>query len=270
MTNRRPAVAGQFYPGDPAALKNDLQLLTGGGTPPQEPRAVALMVPHAGYMYSGRVAGVTYTAARLASRIVILCPNHTGVGEPIALYDEGAWDTPLGAVPVDAPLARAILEGCGAARVDAAAHRGEHALEVQLPFLQHLLGRFSFVPICIGTLRLPVLLDLGRAVAAALAAAPAETMVIISSDMSHYLPADVAEKRDRRALDRLLALDPEGLHRIVLDEDISMCGIAPATAGLQAARLLGARSARLVAYSNSGETTGDFSSVVAYAGVVVV
>jgi hypothetical protein len=270
MNIRRPAVAGQFYPGDPAALRDDLQRLTGGRTPPPEPRALALMVPHAGYMYSGPVAGATYTAARLVSRVVILCPNHTGVGEPIALYDDGAWDTPLGMAPVDAPLARAILKGCSAARVDATAHRGEHSLEVQVPFLQHLLARFSFVPICVGTLHLPTLLALGRAVAAAIAETAEEAVVIISSDMSHYLPADLAERRDRRALDRMLALDPEGLHRTVLEEDISMCGIAPATAGLQAARLLGARSARLVAYSNSGEATGDFGSVVAYAGVVVV
>jgi len=270
MTIRRPAVAGQFYPGDPAALRSNLQALTGGRTPPVEPRALALMVPHAGYQYSGRVAGATFTAARLASRAVILCPNHTGEGASIALFDEGAWDTPLGAAPVDAPLARAILSRCRAASVDATAHRKEHSLEVQVPFLQHLVGSFSFVPVCVGTLHLPTLLDLGRAVAAAIAEADGEVVVIISSDMSHYLPADRAERLDRMALDRALALDPEGLHRTVLEEDISMCGIAPATAGFQAARLLGARTARLVAYSHSGEATGDFGSVVAYAGVVVV
>lgn len=270
MIIRRPAVAGQFYAGDPAALKDDLQRLTGGLRPPADPRAIALMVPHAGYVYSGRVAAATYTAARLASRVVILCPNHTGRGEAIALYDEGAWETPLGRALVDTPLARAVLDRCPGARVDAAAHRMEHALEVQIPFLQHLLSSLSFVPICVGTLHLPTLLALGRAVAGAVTAEAPEALVIISSDMSHYVPAAVAETKDRRAIDRILALDPEGLHRTVTQQDISMCGIAPATAGLQAARLLGAQSARMVAYANSGDTSGDFRSVVGYAGVVVV
>ena len=270
MNIRRPAVAGRFYPGDPAALRNELRRLTAGKMPPPEPRAIAMMVPHAGYMYSGEVAGTTYTAARMASRLVILCPNHTGLGESIALYDEGTWETPLGAAPIDAPLARAILSRCAAARFDALAHRGEHSLEVQLPFLQHLLGDFHFVPICVGTLHLPTLLDLGRAVAEAIADEAEGAVVIISSDMSHYVPADIAERRDRLALERFLSLDPEGLHRIVVEEEISMCGIAPATAGLAAARLLRAGAARLVAYSNSGAATGDLSSVVAYAGVVVI
>src|SRR6059036_2875492 len=161
---RRPAVAGQFYPANPEALRNDMVALTRGKSPPAEPRGIALLVPHAGYMYSGRVAGETYTAVRLAGRAVILCPNHTGLGEAIAINDEGDWETPLGRVPVDAVLARAVLAGCGEARVDRAAHAREHSLEVQLPFLQHLVGHVAFVPICVGTLRLETLLGLGRAV----------------------------------------------------------------------------------------------------------
>lgn len=266
---RRPAVAGQFYPANPETLRNDLIALTRGKSPPAEPRGIALMVPHAGYMYSGRVAGETYTAVRLAGRAVILCPNHTGAGEAIAIDDEDHWATPLGRVPVDAALARAVLAGCGEARFDRAAHFREHSLEVQLPFLQHLLGDVTFVPICVGTLRLEALLGLGRAVASAVDATGGDIMLIISSDMSHYVPAEVAETQDHKAIERLVALDPEGLHRVVLEEDISMCGVAPAVAGLEAARLLGAREARLVAYGHSGETTRDLRSVVGYAGVAV-
>lgn len=266
---RRPAVAGQFYPADRETLESDLVALTQGKSPPAEPRGIALMVPHAGYMYSGRVAAKTYTAVRLARRAVILCPNHTGRGEAIAINDEGHWETPLGRVPVDATLARAVLGGCRQAVVDQEAHRREHSLEVQLPFLQHLVGEVTFVPICVGTLHVQDLLSLGRAVAAAVQEDGGEILLIISSDMSHYVPAAVAARQDHRAIERVVALDPEGLHRIVLEEDISMCGIAPAVAGLEAARKLGAREARLVAYGHSGETSGDVRSVVGYAGVAV-
>jgi AmmeMemoRadiSam system protein B len=270
--NRRPAVAGRFYPADPETLRSDLRDLTEGRTPPSgavAPQGIALLVPHAGYIYSGRVAAKTYTSVPLPGRIVILCPNHTGAGEAIAVNDEGAWETPLGAAPIDASLAGEILARCGAARVDAEAHRREHSLEVQIPFLQYLAGEFRFVPICVGTMRLPLLLDLGRAVAEAIDAAREDVLLVISSDMSHYLPAPVAEAQDRKAIDRVLAVDPEGLHRIVREEDISMCGVAPAVAGLEAARRRGARSGRLVAYGTSGDTSGDFDSVVGYAGVAI-
>ena len=266
---RKAAVAGQFYPANPETLRSDLIALTLGKSPPEGPRGVALMVPHAGYMYSGRVAGETYTAARLAKRAVILCPNHTGLGEAIAVNDEGHWETPLGRILIDVPLARAVLAGCREARVDWGAHSREHSLEVQLPFLQHLLGDPTIVPICVGTQNLRALLDLGRAVASAVVQDGGDVMLIISSDMSHYVPATVARKQDHKAFERVVALDPEGLHRVVLEEEISMCGMAPAVAGLEAARRLGAGQARLVAYSHSGETTGDSRSVVGYAGVVV-
>ncbi len=266
---RRPAVAGHFYPADPESLRRELDRMTGGLRPPDSPRGVALMVPHAGYIYSGRVAAAAYTSVGLASRVVILGPNHTGAGEAIAVMNEGAWRLPLGDAPIDEELACAILARCRAARVDEAAHLREHSLEVQVPFLQHLRPGLRFVPICVGTQHLPLLLDLGRAVAEATRDLGAEILVVISTDMSHYVPQAVAEREDRKAIDRVLALEPEGLHRIVLQEGISMCGIAPAVAGLEAARHLGARSARLIAYATSGERSGDYQAVVGYAGVAV-
>ncbi|MFQ5876767.1 MAG: AmmeMemoRadiSam system protein B [Acidobacteriota bacterium] len=269
MASRKPAVAGSFYTADPEALREEIERLLAGRTPPAQPRGIALMVPHAGYIYSGRVAADAYTSVRLSPRAVILGPNHTGEGHPVAVMREGSWSLPFGEAAIDAPLAGAILDRCPGAREDDRAHRSEHSLEVQVPFLQRLLPSFRFVPICVGTLRLPLLLDLGRAVAEAIRAAGEDVLILISSDMSHYIPAATAQAQDRKAIDRILALDPEGLHRVVLEESISMCGIAPAVAGLDAARRLGARSARLVSYANSGDRSGDYRSVVAYAGIAV-
>jgi len=266
---RRPAVAGAFYPAGEDSLRTELQALTGGCRAPDAPPPRALLVPHAGYVYSGRIAARTYLSSGLPDRFVVLGPNHTGEGEPIAVQSEGAWRTPLGDAPIDAPLAAAILDAAGPARVDPAAHRREHSIEVQIPFLQHLAPGCRFVPICVGTQRLEALLELGEALARAIAAAAGPVTLVLSSDMTHYEPADAAERHDRPALEKILAIDPEGLLRVVREGGISMCGVAPAVAGLAAARRLGARRGTLVAYGHSGERTGDLSSVVAYAGVAI-
>jgi MEMO1 family protein len=266
---RRPAVAGSFYPAGESALRGELQALTGGGRRPPAPPPRALLVPHAGYVYSGRIAARTYLSGGLPDRFIVLGPNHTGEGEPIAVQSEGAWRTPLGDAPIDAPLAAAILAEAGAARVDTEAHRREHSIEVQVPFLQHLAGDFRFVPICVGTHDLQALLDLGRGLARAIAGAAEPVTLVLSSDMTHYEPADAVERLDRPALERILAIDPGGLLRVVREGRITMCGVAPVVAGLEAARRLGAKGARLVEYGHSGRTNGDTTSVVAYAGVAV-
>jgi AmmeMemoRadiSam system protein B len=265
---RRPAVAGSFYPADPEALRGAIDAMTGGQSPPREPIARALLVPHAGYIYSGRIASETYLASRLPTRLVILGPNHTGEGSPIAIMSAGTWRTPLGDAEIDAPLATDILDRCRGAREDDTAHRREHSIEVQVPILQRLVPGLRFVPICVGTDSLPALLDLGGALAGAIEAG-GDSLLVLSSDMSHYVPAAFAERQDRKALDRIRALDPAGLHRVVQEEEISMCGMAPAVAGLEAARLLGSSTARMVAYGHSGQRTGDDGSVVAYAGVII-
>jgi AmmeMemoRadiSam system protein B len=267
--SRGPAVAGTFYPGDEKTLRTDLEQLTGGRRPPPAPRGLALMVPHAGYIYSGPVAAATYTSACLARRVIVLGPNHTGRGQPIALMHRGAWRTPLGEATLDDELAGGVLSHCDAARIDEIAHRREHSLEVQIPFLQHLLDGLRFLPICVGTMQLSLLLDLGRAVAEAVREAGQDVLLVLSSDMSHYLPAAVAKGEDEKALAPILALDPERLHRVVVESGITMCGVAPVVAGLEAARRLGAQEARLVAYDHSGTRSGDHDSVVGYAGVAV-
>ena len=263
---RSPAVAGQFYPGNPADLERALDRLLPG--PGATGDATGILVPHAGYPYSGGVAARVFSAVRLPRRFVILCPNHTGHGEDLAINLDGEWATPLGNVPVDAELAADLAARCPGIRDDGRAHAREHSLEVQLPFLQHLVGDFRFVPLCIRTHELPVLLSVGEAIAAAVESCPEPVLLVISSDMTHYEPAEVARRKDMRAIARLEALDPEGLHRTVLGEGISMCGIAPAVAGLAAARSLGASGGKLVQYATSGAVTGELDQVVGSAGLV--
>ena len=266
---REPAVAGQFYPGDPVALRTQVGGCLAAAPPGEAVAALAILVPHAGYVYSGAVAGATFASAILPRVVVILCPNHTGMGEAIAVADRGVWLTPLGPAAINEALAGQILGACPLARADDRAHLREHAAEVQLPFLQVIHEEFSFVPICVGTGRQAALTQLGNDLAAAIASFGEPVGILISSDMSHYIPAPVARARDMLAIEPMLAMDPAGLFRVVREHDISMCGVHPAVAGLTAAGVLGARSARLIAYANSGDTTGDYDRVVGYAGLII-
>jgi hypothetical protein len=262
--DRDPVVAGRFYPGDPIRLAREVdRLLAAAGEPA---KVLGLVAPHAGYVYSGAVAGAVYARVVVPERVIVLGPNHTGLGGKVALWAEGRWETPLGAVPVDAGLAEALLASPLVAR-DREAHRFEHSLEVQVPFLQRRQARLSIAPLCLGPLAWPECEALGKHVARAASAAGA--LLVASSDMSHYLPAAEARAKDERALEKLLALDPRGLHEVVRREHITMCGFVPATVMLVAAREMGATRASLVRYGHSGETSGDDRSVVGYAGVVV-
>ncbi len=262
--DREPAVAGTFYPGEPEQLARDVAALIGPPVPAAP--ALGVLAPHAGYVYSGAVAGATYARVQVPERAVVLCPNHTGLGARVALWPGGGWATPLGRVPID-PELTAALRACPLVVDDRAAHRREHALEVQLPFLLARRPDVAIAALCLGPLSADEALALGRALAAALRARPA--LIVASSDMSHYVDAEEAREKDMRALDRLLALDARGLHDTVRREDISMCGFVPATVMLAAARELGAREAVLVRYANSGDVTGDRRSVVGYAGAIV-
>lgn len=265
---QRPfAVAGQFYPDRPDVLRQTVQELLPKVPAPQP--AVGVMVPHAGYVYSGAIAGETFARVRVPPRVVILGPNHHGIGHRAAVYAAGSWFTPLGETAVDGELADLLLAECPGLGADPAAHRFEHSLEVQLPFIQVLAPRAAIVPVCLGRLSLEDLLTMGEGMGRVLSRFPGEVLLVASTDMTHYEPGDVARKKDRSALDRVLALDPEGLYRTVQDGRISMCGMIPTVLMLAAARQLGATAATLVRYGNSGEVTGDQAQVVGYAGVVV-
>ncbi len=268
LTVRHPAVAGQFYPRNPQQLTAEIKSYTQIDATPIP--ALGCVVPHAGYIYSGHVAGAVYARLELPKRIILMCPNHTGMGTPLSIMSEGEWETPLGNVLIDNTLANDLKRRCPLLAEDSLAHRSEHAAEVQLPFLQARLGSFTFVPIAVGTGRYEVLESLGRAIGETIAAAGEKVLIVASSDMNHYESDDVTRQKDSRAIEKILALDAHGLHEVVTTQNITMCGFGPAVAMLTAAKRLGARSAELIKYATSGDISGDRDMVVGYAGIAVV
>jgi hypothetical protein len=201
--------------------------------------------------------------------VVILGPNHHGIGRQLAVFARGGWELPLGIVPIAEELTTAILAACPQAAADSEAHRFEHSLEVQVPFLQALAPALAIAPLCIGRADLDTLLTLGDGLAAALRTRPVRPLLVASTDMTHYESGENARRKDHLALQRVLALDPEGLYRTVSDQHISMCGVLPTVVMLRAALALGATQAELIAYANSGDVTGDQRQVVGYAGVII-
>ena len=271
---RHPAVAGRFYPGDPDDLRAEtFAYLSQASSANQAPvRALGCIAPHAGYMYSGHVAGAVFARVEVPKRCIVLCPNHTGKGHALAVMSDGAWQTPLGNVPVDGELAAALKERFPALQEDSAAHRAEHAAEVELPFLLLRQPDLRFVPIALGTRQFEVLEQLGNALAdvVSISAQNDSILIVASSDMNHYESDVITRAKDHQAIERILTLDPRGLFDVVTQQNISMCGLGPTVAMLTAVRQLGAKSAELVKYATSGDISGDRNMVVGYAGVVVV
>ena len=264
---RAPAVAGRFYPGDPGACAEEVARLLGGRA--EGRRALGVVSPHAGWVYSGALAGKTFAQVAVPARVVVLSPNHTGMGSAVSLIAAGAFELPGGDVAIDEELAAVLLAEVPGAREDARAHAREHAIEVELPFLRARRADVRFVPVVLGGLDGDEAVAVGRGLARALTRAGGDVLVVASSDMSHYLPDRLTRERDRPALERILALDPEGLYEVVRRDDISMCGILPVTAMLACARDHGAARAELVGYATSGDAFGERERVVGYAGVVV-
>lgn len=273
-TLRRPAVAGSFYPADPEKLKKELERCLAGGAglqsaPIKKRSAIGVVSPHAGYIYSGEVAGALYRQLELPEKFIILSPNHTGYGVPCSLFPGGRWETPLGQVPIDTSLAAQLKENCPELKEDQEAHLMEHSLEVQIPFLQTLCKTFSFVAVTLSYLPFETCREIGLALAKTLREVREKILLIASSDMNHYEGQEVALKKDQVAIDQILKLDAEGLYREVKQNGVSMCGIIPATVMLVAARELGARRAELIQHATSGDVTGDYGSVVGYASLVI-
>ena len=266
---RHPAVAGRFYPRDPEALRADLDSFLTPSDRTEKIRAFGCIAPHAGYMYSGHVAGAVFSALEVPELCIVICPNHTGVGRPLAIMSEGSWQTPLGDVPIDIPLAAALKHTCALLEEDSSAHRNEHAAEVELPFLQSLQPSLKFVPIALGTFRFEVLEQLGNAIAEVIAAHSAPILIIASSDMNHYESDAITRVKDHAAIDPILRLDARALYDVVTLQHITMCGFGPAIAMLTATKKLGAISAELVKYATSGDISGDRDLVVGYAGIIV-
>jgi|SRR5579884_1579629 len=264
---RHPAVAGSFYPAKPEVLLDEVQRFTANGA--EKIEALGCVVPHAGYMYSGHVAGAVYARLVLPHRFIILCPNHTGRGQPLAINSEGAWQTPLGEAHIDSALAESLKAKFSLLSEDYEAHRTEHALEVQLPFLQARLREFTFVPIAIGTGQFEVLAALGEVLAHVVQESGEKVLIIASSDMNHYEPDDITRVKDNLAIQAILALDARGLFDVVTQKHVSMCGYGPTVAMITAAKRMGASSAQLIRYATSGDVSGERDWVVGYAGIVV-
>jgi AmmeMemoRadiSam system protein B len=266
-TLREPAVAGTFYPDTASALERELHQLV--RVSEERHQLLACIVPHAGYVYSGGVAGELYGHLDLPRRVIVLGPNHTGVGAKVAVAPHERWRTPLGEQPVDVELARLLVERFPDASFDENAHWREHSLEVQIPFLLARRPDVEFVPICLSHLSLDQSLDLGRILAHLIDDLGEEVGLVASSDMSHYLEDGQARTLDRMAIDAALQRNPKSLYQTVHREGITMCGVVPATVVIEAANRLGAANAHLVAYATSGDVSGDRSAVVGYAGICI-
>ncbi|MBI4296672.1 MAG: AmmeMemoRadiSam system protein B [Chloroflexi bacterium] len=264
---RHACVAGQFYPASPADLKVMLSQFIDEKA--QKEEAIGVMIPHAGYPYSGRVTGAVLSRVKLKDTVIIIGPNHTGRGKPFSIMTEGTWQTPLGDVPIDSELAKEVLSACSYLQEDPLAHQYEHCIEVQLPFIQHLNSGVKIVPIVFAWGYGEAFGQIGKDIAAIIKKMKRDVLIVASSDMSHYEKQEAAQSKDSQAIEAILDLHEDELWRRVTERDITMCGFAPVVCLISAAKELGAKRADLVLYQTSGDTTGDYSSVVGYAGITI-
>jgi AmmeMemoRadiSam system protein B len=264
---RQPVVAGMFYPGSASSLSMQLDSFLREDVVKED--VLGVISPHAGYMYSGQVAGAAISRVALKDTFVIIGPNHTGLGEPFSVIVEGIWRTPLGDVVIDSVLAERILEASQNLQDDAIAHMEEHSIEVQLPFLQYLKPDIKIVPIVLARGSGVEYKEIGHAVAEAINSVGRGVVVMASSDMNHYEPQHIAEEKDNKAIEAILRLDEDELLQRVGEFRISMCGYGPTICLISACKELGATSAELVMHQTSGDVTGDYRSVVGYAGILV-
>ena len=276
MKRRRPAQAGSFYPDTEGALRTQIQQSflskLGPGAIPAVPvktnqTVLGLLVPHAGYTYSGPVAAHSYFrlgTAGLVGSVIIIGPNHTGHGSGVSTMTEGEWSTPLGEVPVDGDLAREIVRESDIIDVEDEAHRNEHSIEVQLPFLQFIYPRrFKFVPICMMLQDLQTSIEVGEAVAKV--AQQHNATIIASSDWTHYEPQETAAQKDKPAIEAALEMNEKKFQSIIEEKTVSACGYGPVTVMIHAMKLLGVKKTSLLSYQTSGDVTGDKKAVVGYA-----
>ncbi len=265
---RKPIVAGTFYPSNPEELTSMIEGMV--DLEREKKKALAIISPHAGFIYSGSVAGALFSSVQLPCKFVLLGPSHRMIRSKFALMRTGIWSTPLGNISVDSELADCILSSSSIFKEDDEAHRNEHSLEVQLPFIQYFVKQFSIVPISIGyQVTYEELEELGRAIAQGIKKSGLETLIVASTDMSHYVAQSTAQELDFLAIQKIQELNPRGLYDIVTSKNISMCGFQPTVSALAASRELGAKEASLVKYQTSGDVSGDYNEVVGYAGIVI-
>lgn len=264
---RKPAVAGKFYPMSPDAINKQMKEFE--VEVKQKVDCLGVVSPHAGYVYSGGVAGAVYSNINIPEDVIIIGPNHTGLGEMVSLMASGEWEMPNGIVKINADLANDIISSSRYIKDDSLGHLHEHSLEVQIPFIQYFKKNFKIVPITIMTLDYELCEDIGVALSEAIKEYDKSVLIVASTDMTHYESQESANVKDKKAIDEILKLDPKGLFETIVNKNISMCGIAPTTAMLIACNNLGAREARLVKYMTSGDVSGDYQQVVGYAGMII-
>ena len=264
---RNPVVSGQFYPESPDQLRAMIE----GFVDEKAAKAdvIGLVSPHAGYIYSGPVAGAVISRIEFKDTFVIIGPNHTGMGKPLSIMTQGIWKTPLGEIEIDSELGKHILATSSHLQEDSAAHQFEHSIEVQIPFLQYFKRDIRLVPIMLAYSSLAIYKEIGKELAKAIKDLNREVVVIASSDMTHYESQASAQRKDTQAIEAILDLNEDELFRRVDVLNISMCGYAPTISLISAAKELGATGAELVRYQTSGDSTGDYSAVVGYAGIII-
>lgn len=263
---RQPAVAGSFYPGSKSALKKEImRMIPSSG---RKEKVTGLISPHAGYVYSGGCAGKGFSRVEVPGTVIILGVNHRGVGHAFAVDGNDYWNTPLGDIAVEGELADSLVKGSEVFKIDSRAGAVEHSLEVQVPFIQYLNPDAKILPITVSSWDLDRLMVGGKEIARLIRGRD-DVLMVASTDMSHYIDAESARVRDQKAIDAILAMDPEGLFHTVVEEDISMCGMGPTVMMLTAAGELGAKSSEVIQYTNSGEVSGDYYQVVGYLSMEV-
>ena len=267
MMIRKPVVAGQFYPGTSSQLKAMIEAFVDEKVAKEE--VIGLVSPHAGYVYSGPVAGAVISKVKFKDTFVIMGPNHTGMGRPLSIMAQGTWKTPLGEVEIDSELGKQILATSSHLEEDHVAHQYEHSIEVQLPFLQYFKPDIRIVPIMLAHASGDIYKEIGKELAKAIRESNRGAVIMASSDMTHYEPQKTAQEKDTQAIEAILDLNEDELLRRVDELNISMCGYAPTVSLIAAAKESGATGAELVRYQTSGDTTGDYSAVVGYAGVII-
>ncbi|OGN94841.1 MAG: AmmeMemoRadiSam system protein B [Chloroflexi bacterium RBG_13_50_10] len=264
---RNAVAAGQFYPGSSEGLRGMIESMVDDRA--EKVEAIGLVSPHAGYIYSGVVAGAVISRINFKDTFVMLGPNHTGRGKAFSIMAKGVWETPLGNIEIDSELGKLILASSSYLEEDHVAHQFEHSLEVQVPFLQYFKPDVRIVPIILAHAKGATYKKIGKELASAIKESKKEVVILASSDMTHYEPHEIARKKDSRAIEAILDLNEDELLRRIDELDISMCGYAPVVSLISAAKELGAKKAELVKYQTSGDTSGDYSSVVGYAGIIV-
>jgi len=264
---RNPVVAGQFYPESASQLRAMIEGMVDKKAKKKE--VIGLISPHAGYIFSGPVAGAVISRIKFKDTFIVMGPNHTGSGKPLSIMTEGIWKTPLGEVEIDSELGKQILANSDYLQEDNAAHLYEHSIEVQLPFLQYFKPDIKLVPIVFAYASSAFYKEVGKEIAKSVKDLNKKVVIIASSDMTHYEPQESARRKDTQAIEAILDLDEDELLKRVDELNISMCGYAPAVSLIVAAKELGASGAELVKYQTSGDIMGDYSSVVGYAGIII-